>query len=93
MAIYENTECYVQINSLFTDKFYAEPGVRQGGPLSSTLFSVYNNDFPSFINKENIVDMDTNLIGINCLLFADDIVLIGISETDLQSLSNRAYME
>ena len=33
------------------------------------------------------------MIGTNCLLFADDIVQIGSSETDLQALLNRCNTE
>ena len=51
-TIYDDTKCYnVRINDLITDEFYAEAGVRQGDPLSATLFGVYINDFPSFINS------------------------------------------
>ena len=66
--------------------------MRQGDPLSSTLFNVYINDFPSFINDRKVVDINTTSISTNCLLFADDIVLIGNSEADLQALIDIAYM-
>ena len=78
---------------MFTEKYNTKAGVRQGDPLSSTLFSVYINDlidFPSFINEGKLTDINTDVIGVNCLLFADDIVLIGSSETELQFLLDRA---
>ena len=82
-TIYEEIECYVNINNLFIDKFTAEAGVRQGDPLSSTLFGIYINDLPSFITDKLTVYADTDSVEISCLLFADDIVLIAKSKYKL----------
>ena len=35
-AIYDIRKCYVRINDLITDGFYAEASTRRGGPLSTT---------------------------------------------------------
>ena len=75
-TVYEQTECYVNINNIFTDKFTAEARVRQDDPLSSNLFGMYINDFPSFITEKLTIDANTDSLEISCSLFADDIVLI-----------------
>ena len=51
----------VRINDLITDEFDAEAGVRQGDPLSTTLFGIYINDFPSFINDTKVGGLDSDL--------------------------------
>ena len=91
-TIYESSNSYVQINDMFSSNFNTTAGVRQGDPLSSTLFSIYINDFPSFVCEAEDIDVDTEQNYINCLLFADDIVLIGNSEKKLQSLLDRAFL-
>lgn len=89
--IYDSSNCYVQINEMFTNNISTAAGVRQGDPLSSTLFSIYINDFPSFISEGKLIGVDTEQIDNDCLLFADDIVLVASSEIELQFLLDRAY--
>ena len=52
-----------------------------------TLFSVLMNDLVSMLSEQNLgVNLASDII--NCLLFADDIVLMGKSEQELQTLLN-----
>ena len=44
--------------------------------LSSTLFNIYINDFSSFISEGKCDPVDS--IDFNCLLYADDIVLVAL---------------
>ena len=70
-----------------TEFFEQEFGLKQGCVLSPTLFSVLMNDLVSMLKESNVgVELTTQII--NCLLFADDIVLIGKSEEELQTLLN-----
>jgi hypothetical protein len=48
-----------------------------------TLFSVFMNDLVSMLSEQNLA---SDII--NCLLFVDDIVLMGKSEQELQTLLN-----
>ena len=59
---------------------------------SSKHFVIYFNDFPQFIIKKILTDINTDVIGVNCSLFADAIVLIGNSETELQFLLKREHI-
>ena len=85
-AIYSNTMCCVSVNKgLNSEWFETKCGLKQGCLLSPLLFNLY-------VNSLAIAIKDTGLgvdIGEGCmpiLLYADDIVLIAESETDLQSL-------
>ncbi len=42
--MYENVSYSVRVNSLTTDRFDIELGVKQGSVLSPTLFSIFVND-------------------------------------------------
>ena len=58
-----------------------QKGVRQGCPPSPNLFNIYINDIekqPSGVNDSPItLDNGTD---ISCLLYADDIVIMSLSE-------------
>ena len=73
----------VRINKLYTSWFNVSLGVRQGDTLSPTLFSMYINDLVKNINTFSCgVEVEDTQIGI--LLYADDVVLIAPSESNLQ---------
>ena len=85
-ALFDHNSAFVQLqDGLSTDWFDVPSGVRQGDPLSASLFSIYINSLIDYVNELNLaVDIDGKQICI--LLYADDIVLIGKSEAELQSL-------
>ena len=84
-SIYQDTRSCIRVNEHHTDWFNIHNGVRQGDPLSPTLFSVYINDLIAAIEESNIgVKFQNNLI--NILVFADDVVLIAENAADLQQL-------
>ena len=84
-SIYSSSSSCVRLNDITTDWFRCVTGVRQGDTLSPTLFSVFANDLVAEVNQmdRGIVVGDRKL---SMLLYADDIVLIAESETDLQSM-------
>ena len=43
MAIYQNLECYVKVNSQYTGYFSINQGLKQGCLLSPLLFNLYVN--------------------------------------------------
>ena len=59
--------------------------MKQGDPLSPTLFSLYINDLAKTL-KENGPSLKLGDLCINILLYADDMVLIAENEEDLQVL-------
>ena len=86
-ALYSGARSSVRLNNTMTDTFEVKSGVRQGDPLSPTLFSLFLNDLAEEIN-----DSDSGvLIGGICLailLYADDICLLAPSEEKLQHMLN-----
>lgn len=88
--IYKNVDNKVIFGDIESDWFDQEYGVKQGCVLSPTLFSVLMNDLVSMMEASGIgVEIASNLI--NCLLFADDVVLMANSTEDLQKLLDLSH--
>ena len=85
-SLYRRTESCVRLNnSLLSEWFLVENGVRQGDSLSPTLFSLYINELAKSINNLNLgIKVGNSKVSI--LLYADDMVLIAKSEKDLQKM-------
>ena len=66
-------------------------GVKQGCMLSPTLFNLYLSDLPEFLNSSSSTDilLDDSEKPINCLLYADDLVIFSRSANGLQTLLNK----
>jgi len=68
-----------------TEFFDYQKGVRQGCILSPMLFNLYFNEIPFLLDQE---DRDSitlpNGSKLNCLLYADDLVLVSHSAKGLQ---------
>ena len=83
-SIYDNTTYSIIINDKLTPRYSSTKGIKQGDTLSTLLFNIYINDLPAHISKgikDSVTIEDTSL---NSLMFADDLVLISNSNTDLQ---------
>ena len=86
-SLYSNVSNKVLFGEFESDWFDQEFGIKQGCVLFPTLFSVLMNDLVSMLSEQNLgVNLASDII--NCLLFADDIVLMGKSEQELQTLLN-----
>ena len=84
-SLYHDIKCTVRLNNTFTDTFPIHSGVKQGCNLSPTLYSVYINDLAEDIRNSGLgVHIDDFTLGI--LMYADDIVLIAETESDLHKL-------
>ena len=86
-SLYASVTSCVRVNSLHTEWFDVNCGLRQGCILSPILFNLYINDLALYLKS-----LDK---GITCgedkvciLLYADDIVLMAETEQDLQFLLN-----
>ena len=71
--------------STLSSKFQVTNGVRQGGVLSSLLFTVYVYELRELLNKSGI---GRNMGGtiINHMLYVDDICIVSLSSSGLQQL-------
>ena len=84
-----NTHAYVDINGTHGESFRIKNGVRQGGCLSSLLFSYYINQV--------IIEIKNTKIGckllnesVNIIAFADDIILLSPTFSGLKKLLGKA---
>jgi exonuclease III len=78
----KSTLC-VKLGSAITPLFKSHIGVGQGDPLSANLFKVFMNDIPTIFQS----DCTPAQVGdrkINCLLYADDAILISETDAGLQ---------
>ena len=59
--------------------------------LSPTLFNLYLSDLPEFFNSSSSTDilLDDSKRPINCLSYADDLVIFSRSANGLQTLLNK----
>ena len=86
--MYENTECAVKLNSSRTNYFKCSKGVRQGCPLSPTLFNLYLNDLIDDLNESNTSPLTLGDEPVTCLMYADDIIILSCSHSGLQNCLN-----
>lgn len=87
--MYKEVNFSVKLDEGETQLFSSNVGVKQGGILSPTLFSIYLNDFVSSVDVKTCSSPSLDGEYIPCLLYADDIVLLSESAEGLQkSLQN-----
>ncbi len=84
------SSCIALSNCIRTDWFDVNCGVRQGDSMSPTLFSIYINDIVQHL-KTHCPTINIGDTEINCLLYADDMVLIAEDENSLQCMLNEVY--
>ena len=65
-----------------------ERGVRQGDSLSPLLFNVFINDIDEIFDHSVSEHVVLNSTKLNCLIYADDILLLSESKEGLQSCLN-----
>ena len=69
---------------MYTDKFPVQLGTRQGCNISPSLFNIFINDFPEILSNSNAGSVSLDKIRLNCLMSADDIVLISETKDGLK---------
>jgi hypothetical protein len=94
--MYSSVKYKVKLSSGSTPVFSSNIGLKQGCNMSPSLFNVFiNNDIPELLNTSNCDPVHLGTIKVNCLLYADDLVLLSKSRSGLQeSLAKlQSYVE
>ena len=79
ISMYSNDKSAVKIDNKLTEAFTCFAGVKQGCMMSPTLFNFYLSDLPKFLNTASPTDIMLGVRSINCLLYADDLVIFSRS--------------
>ena len=88
--IYEKVMCRVHMQDQISDFFASTIGVKQGCPLSPTLFGLAIDELEQmvleFMHEEGIEEVMIKNVVIMLLLYADDVVLLAHTLEDAQKL-------
>ena len=82
-SMYDNLKACVYSNNNLGEMFNVTVGTRQGCNLSPSLFNLYINDIPSLLEKANCNPVSLHNAKINCLLYADDMLVLSKSKKGL----------
>ena len=86
--MYDNANVHTKFNGVRSDSWGVGNGVRQGGILSSLLFSFYINDILEMVTK---MPVGCSLMGYktNIICYADDIILLSPTACGLQIMLDK----
>ncbi|XP_048584056.1 uncharacterized protein LOC125563170 [Nematostella vectensis] len=87
-SMYSNDISCGKIGDSISESFRCMVGVKQGCMLSPTLFNLFLSDLPDTLAKSSSAHILGNT-KLNCLLYADDLVLFSETSSGLQDLLNR----
>jgi len=89
METYREMRNIIRIGEEITEEFWTKDGVRQGCPLSPTLFNIYIMDLESEMEKEQTGGIVIGRKKFWSISYADDIALLAKSEQELKGLMKR----
>ena len=84
ISMYKSVRYAVKVNGDVYEPFDSQVGVKQGCVMSPLLFNLYLSDFPDIFDSTCEPVMINNT-SVNCLMFADDIVIMSESAQGLQN--------
>lgn len=87
-SMYSTINSSVLINGKISESFSSNRGIKQGDGLSPVLFSLFMNDIPEKLRKEGCLGVKLKNQLLNCLMFADDLILISQTAEGLQNSLN-----
>ncbi len=93
MAMYKDVRIRVRVGGKLGDSFMSIMGVKQGDPLSPLLFGLFIDRFEKFV-EDALPGMGVHVrdIMVKVLLYADDLVLLAESPSQLQCILDALQM-
>lgn len=89
LETYEETKNIVRINKELTKEFWTSVGLRQGCPMSPSLFNEYIGDLEAYMREGVMGGVVIGNMKIWTISYADDIILLANSETELAYMIKR----
>ena len=86
-SMYSQSLLCVKVNNKVTNTFQSMVGVRQGDVLSPNLFKIFINDLPTYLSSSQD-PVYLNEKRLDCLMYADDVILVSSSAVGLQQKLN-----
>lgn len=86
--MYSNSKFVVKKDNILSQSGKSERGVRQGDSLSPLLFNIFINDIDKIFDQSVSDPVVLNSTKLNCLIYADDVLLLSESKEGLQSCLN-----
>ena len=90
-AMYEDTSTSLLHGQNMLPEIKTNKGVKQGDNLSPTLFNIYVNDFPKKLAEGQTSPVKIAGKDTNCLMWADDIIILSKTKEGLQQCLNNMY--
>ena len=87
--IYRETSNMVKIEEERTEEFWTTRGVRQGCPLSPTLFNAFLSDIEEDMSKVQEGGVVIGREKVRTIVYADDIVLVATTEVGMKGMLKR----
>ena len=88
--IYSETKNRVRVNGKESEYFWNEKGVRQGCPLSSTLFTIYISEIVEMFKRAQAGGVVIGKEKVWCLAYADDMVFLSNKERGMKKIIKNA---
>lgn len=92
-ALFDHNSAQLVLSQKRSQPFSLPAGVLQGSVLSPILYSIFLDPFVSTLSHGPKLSLPNQFAGINCLLYADDIVLIANTPYALNRLLRLAELD